>query len=239
LLPARAALASSIPVNVGALAYGQSTGRVEIPAGDYRIRATAAGNTGAVVYDSGTVPLAAGADLLIAAVANTGPGAAPIQLVSLDGQGSAKILDTATPAAVVAVHASPDAPTVARLRWVAVCGPQVYGEIFEMAGSVPFISKMQYSDKSTALYSGEVGEWLGVRLIRTNFVPKFSMLGSATEAVASGASGGMAASVARSIAAMSCMAPFCTMAACGPCLPPTPGPNCGTTPGAPPPRCWP
>lgn len=107
-----AALAGSMPVNVGALSYGDATGRAEIPAGDYRIRVTAAGNPGAVVYDSGTLALAAGADLLIAAVANTGPGAAPIELVSLDGQGSAKILDTNTPAAVVAVHASPDAPAV-------------------------------------------------------------------------------------------------------------------------------
>ena len=73
---------------------------------------TAAGNPGAVVYDSGTVALAAGADLLIAAIENTGPGVTPVQLVSLDGQGSALILDSSTPASVVAVHASPDAPAV-------------------------------------------------------------------------------------------------------------------------------
>lgn len=107
-----ATLASSTPVNVGALAFRQSTGRVEVPAGDYRIRVTAAGNVGAIVYDSGTLPLAAGADLLIAAIENTGPGAAPIELVALNGQGSAQILDAATPASVVAVHASPDAPAV-------------------------------------------------------------------------------------------------------------------------------
>ena len=107
-----AALAGSTPVNVGALAYGGYTGRTEVPAGDYRIRVTAAGNPGTVVYDSGTLALAAGADLLIAAIENTGPGAAPIQLVALDGQGSARLLDSATPASVVAVHASPDAPAV-------------------------------------------------------------------------------------------------------------------------------
>jgi hypothetical protein len=107
-----AALASSIPVNFGPLAYGDYTGRTEVPAGDYRIRVTAAGNPGAVVYDSGTLPLAAGADLLIAAIENTGPGAAPVQLVALNGEGSAPILDSATPASVVAIHASPDAPAV-------------------------------------------------------------------------------------------------------------------------------
>ncbi len=107
-----AALASSTPVNIGALAFGQYTASAELPAGDYRIRVTAAGNPGAVVYDSGTVALAAGADLLIAAIENTGPGVTPVQLVSLDGLGSALILDSSTPASVVAVHASPDAPAV-------------------------------------------------------------------------------------------------------------------------------
>jgi hypothetical protein len=107
-----ATLAGSTPVNVGALTYGEFTGRTEVPAGDYRIRVTAAGNPGAVVYDSGTVALAAGADLLVAAIENTGPGTTPIQLVALNGQGSAKIFDSSTPAAVVAVHASPDAPNV-------------------------------------------------------------------------------------------------------------------------------
>jgi hypothetical protein len=107
-----AALAGSTPVNVGALPYGEFTGRTEVPAGDYRIRVTVAGDPGTVVYDSGTLALAAGADLLIAAIKNTGPGASPIQLVALDGQGSARLLDSATPASVVAVHASPDAPAV-------------------------------------------------------------------------------------------------------------------------------
>ena len=106
------ALAGSAPVNVGALAYGGYTGRTEVPAGDYRIRVTAAGNPGAVVYDSGTVALPAGADLLIAAIENTGPGTAPIQLVALNGQDSARLVDSSTPASVVAVHASPDAPAV-------------------------------------------------------------------------------------------------------------------------------
>jgi len=107
-----AALASSAPVNGSALAYGQFTGRAQLPAGDYRIRVTVAGQPGTVVYDSGTVALAADADLLIAAIENTGPGAAPIQLVALNGQGSAQLLDAATPASVVAIHASPDAPAV-------------------------------------------------------------------------------------------------------------------------------
>jgi hypothetical protein len=105
-------LASSTKVNVTPLAYKQYTDRLEVPAATYRIRVTASGDASAVVYDSGSLPLAAGADLLVAAVANTGPGSSPIELVALDGEGSSTLLDAATPASVVAVHASPDAPAV-------------------------------------------------------------------------------------------------------------------------------
>jgi len=105
-------LDGSEPVNNAALAFEQYTGRVELPAGAYQIRVTLAGDADTVVYDSGTLQLPESADLLIAAVANTGPGTAPIKLVALDGQGAGTLLDTGTPAAVVAVHASPDAPAV-------------------------------------------------------------------------------------------------------------------------------
>lgn len=107
-----ASLAGSIALNDSPLAYKQFTGRAELPAGSYQIRVTLAGAAGSVVYDSGTVNLPAAADLLIAAVANTGPGAAPVQLVALDGQGASVLHDMATPASVIAVHASPDAPAV-------------------------------------------------------------------------------------------------------------------------------
>ncbi len=108
-----ATLASSTPVAT-ALTFQDFTGRLEVPAGTYRIRVTTTGNTdpASVVFDSGELPLAAGADLLIAAVENTGPGDTPIQLVALDGTTSFQLLDANTPASVVAVHASPDAPAV-------------------------------------------------------------------------------------------------------------------------------
>jgi hypothetical protein len=105
-------LSSATPLNDSALAFGDATGRVVVPAGDYQIRVTAAGNKQTVVYDSGAVPLPADADLMIVAVDNTGPGATPIQLVVLDGAGAANLLDANTPASVLAVHASPDAPAV-------------------------------------------------------------------------------------------------------------------------------
>ncbi|HEY5810159.1 MAG TPA: DUF4397 domain-containing protein, partial [Povalibacter sp.] len=105
-------LAGSAKLNGAPLAYMQYTGRVEAPAATYRIRVTPAGDASTVVYDSGSLPLPAGADLLVAAVGNTGPGSSPIKLVALDGEGSSMLLDAATPASVVAVHASPDAPAV-------------------------------------------------------------------------------------------------------------------------------
>lgn len=110
-------LAASTPINqvvppLGPLVYQDSTDRLEVPAGDYQVRVTLAGDPVAVVYDSGEITLAAGVDLLIAAVENTGPGTRPIQLVVLDEAGSSDLLDVATPAAVYAVHASPDAGNV-------------------------------------------------------------------------------------------------------------------------------
>jgi len=107
-----AVLSASAPVNDVPLAYEASTERRELVAGDYQIRVTLAGQPDAVVYDSGELPLAAGADLLIAAVDNTGPGAAEVKLVVMDGTGVATLLADGTPAAVTAVHASPDAGTV-------------------------------------------------------------------------------------------------------------------------------
>ncbi len=94
------------------VSYQDVTDRLEVPAGTYQIRVTLAGDPATVVFDSGDVDLPEGAELLLAAVENTGPGATPIQLVVLDGAGASDLLDSNTPAAVTAVHASPDAPAV-------------------------------------------------------------------------------------------------------------------------------
>ncbi len=109
-----ASLAQSSPL--GSVAFGADLGPVTVPAGDYQIRVTlpaaSPGNPGAVVFDSGTVALPASADLLVVAVENTGPGAAPISLLVADGRGSFEILDAATPAELRVIHASPDAGLV-------------------------------------------------------------------------------------------------------------------------------
>jgi hypothetical protein len=105
-----ASLAASAPA--GSFAFKGNLGPVEVPAGVYQVRVTLAGKPASVVYDTGSITLAAGGNLLLTAVENTATGAAPISLVVQDGSGSSEILDAATPADLRVVHASPDAPAV-------------------------------------------------------------------------------------------------------------------------------
>lgn len=112
--PFDADLSASDPVNgVGtAIAFEEFSGQLEVPAGDYQIRITLDDDPSTVVYDSGEISLAAGADLMIVAVDNVGPGGSAVQLVVLDGTAASTLYDTNTPASAVAVHLSPDAPAV-------------------------------------------------------------------------------------------------------------------------------
>lgn len=96
---------------LGTFEFGGDLGPAQVPEGDYRIRVTVAG-TDTVVYDTGAIDLPGGADLLIAAVTNTGPGDAPITLLVSDGNGALTLFDQETPADVRVVHNSP-APTPA------------------------------------------------------------------------------------------------------------------------------
>lgn len=99
-------LASEMPL--GTFDFRGDLGPVEVPAADYQIRVTATGDPDTVVFDSGTTSLPDGANLLVAAVLNTGAGDAPISLALLDGTGASEILDTDTVADLRVVHASPD-----------------------------------------------------------------------------------------------------------------------------------
>ncbi len=81
-----------------------------VPAGDYRVRVTPSTST-TVVYDSGTLPLAGGSDLVVAAIANVGPGAAPIQLLALTGSEALSLPsagDVPTPADLRVGHIAAD-----------------------------------------------------------------------------------------------------------------------------------
>lgn len=95
---------------LGTFAFKETLGPVEVAAGDYQIRVTLADNT--VVYDSGTVNLAAGKDLLVGAVPNVGTGNSPISLAVLDGNAVAIVADRNAGAALRVVHGSADAPAV-------------------------------------------------------------------------------------------------------------------------------
>ncbi len=83
-----------------------------VPAGDYQVRVSLPGDPGNPFYDSGTIGLPGGADLVIAAVVNTGPGTSPIRLLASTGGALLEFNDAATPSNVRVVHASPDAPAV-------------------------------------------------------------------------------------------------------------------------------
>jgi hypothetical protein len=99
---------------LGSFSFGQTLGPATVPQGTYRIRVTLPNQPGTVVFDSGSIALNAGEDLLIAAVENTGPGTSPVSLVvtTPTSSGSTEILDAGTPAQLRVIHASPDAPAV-------------------------------------------------------------------------------------------------------------------------------
>lgn len=96
---------------LGTFGYKGDLGPVEVANGDYQIRVTLK-DTKDVIFDSGTVMLSGGSDLIIAAISNTKGGDAPIQLVVLDGTSSSVIADKNIPAFVRVIHNSPDAPSV-------------------------------------------------------------------------------------------------------------------------------
>lgn len=89
---------------------------LQVPAGDYQIRVTPSINDTTELYDSGTVTLPGGANLVIAAVPNTGAQdpafTSPIQLIASTGAALLEFLDVQTKSNVNVVHASSDAPAV-------------------------------------------------------------------------------------------------------------------------------
>jgi hypothetical protein len=100
---------------IAALSFGQqapgaTAAALSVPAGNYQIRARAAGQT-AIAYDSGTVALAAGSDIVVVAVPETGTSLSPIQLLLAPKGGSAAFAKDSRAALRVA-HFSPNVPAV-------------------------------------------------------------------------------------------------------------------------------
>ncbi len=85
---------------------------LEIPGGDYRIRVTPTGDKATVVYDSGTINVASGSDLVLAAIQeNSTASVAPISLLLLPKSGASVVLADVR-AKVRVGHFSPNTPTV-------------------------------------------------------------------------------------------------------------------------------
>lgn len=74
--------------------------------------------------------------------------------------------------------------------YVAVCGPNVLGDITRPGASLgTFAAVATYQGNGNKLYNYEIGTWLGMRWVETNFIPEFTLLGDSTTAVVSGAAG--------------------------------------------------
>ncbi len=100
---------------IPALAFAQqapaaASAALTVPAGDYRIRVRVAGQT-AIAFDSGTVAVPAGGDLVVVAVPDAGPSLSPIQLLLAPKGANAAFVRDARAALRVA-HFAPDVPAV-------------------------------------------------------------------------------------------------------------------------------
>jgi hypothetical protein len=74
------------------------------------------------------------------------------------------------------------------VAYAAACGPEIISDIMQPSTSFgSFVSSAVYAN-AKALYNAEVGQWLGFRLIETNFLPKFTLLGNKTTLATVGAS---------------------------------------------------
>lgn len=74
--------------------------------------------------------------------------------------------------------------------YVAVCGPNVLGDVTRPGATLgTFAAVATYQGNGNKLYNYEVGTWLGMRWVETNFIPEFTLLGDSTVAIASAAAG--------------------------------------------------
>lgn len=74
--------------------------------------------------------------------------------------------------------------------YVAVAGPQVIADLLRPGSSLGTVTAVATYANQKALYNAEIGTWCSVRWVETNFIPKFTLFGNNTVAVASGANPG-------------------------------------------------
>lgn len=107
-LPAAATIAG---LGYAATAPASGQRALEVPGGNYQIRATVSGDASrAVVFDSGAVPLPANADLVVVAIPSA--GVSPVSLLVAPSSGPASVIADGR-AAVRVAHLSPNVPAVA------------------------------------------------------------------------------------------------------------------------------
>ncbi len=81
-------------------------------------------------------------------------------------------------------------------QYVIVCGPQIEADILSEQGASGAVIQSSYayamanSGKADKLEKGLVGMWLGFKIIRSNFVPKFTRLAATGIVLGTGTSGG-------------------------------------------------
>ncbi len=106
-------LATSTPFGGGSVSYQAGLGPIDVLAGAYQIRLTPTGQKTPVIFDSGSITLVGGADLVITALQNTVPGSSEVVLTAVDAWGNnGRLYDINTPANVRFVH---DAANVSAL----------------------------------------------------------------------------------------------------------------------------
>ena len=146
---------------LGPFSYQQTTDALEVPAGNYQVRVTASGQPlvdDDVLFDTGELPLAEGADLHVFAVTSTVPSTnaagSPISLVVLDGSGSSDIFDADTGANLRVVHNSPGAPAV---DVVVDLNDTMVDEDLEIVTGLAYGESAGYLSPAVAAFSYNVG----------------------------------------------------------------------------------
>lgn len=70
--------------------------------------------------------------------------------------------------------------------YVAITSGEVTASIMKMAAASGLWSSVVQYNNASAVYNAEVGMYLGLRWVETNFIPKFTLLGNKTAAVTTG-----------------------------------------------------
>lgn len=70
--------------------------------------------------------------------------------------------------------------------YLGITGVEVLRDIMASSTSMGTWASVAMYANQKALYNNEVGQWLGIRWVETNFIPRFKTLGNTTAAVASG-----------------------------------------------------